>query len=123
MGDVIDARARWAERSIGARIMLARLERGLTQAQLAEAAGMSLAEIEACEGGPNRIGPVALEKVAAALRIPVSDLLGKGDYGEGALPTAAEMFALLRAVMAIPAPLRSELRRVAETLARQAGEA
>jgi DNA-binding transcriptional regulator YiaG len=53
-----------------------REHRGLSQSDLAQAAGMSVAQLAEVEGGTRRAAPAALRRVARALRAPVDDLTG-----------------------------------------------
>jgi transcriptional regulator with XRE-family HTH domain len=119
MGDVIDVMTRFGLWGIGARLRRARLEKGLSQDQLARAAGLSVEEISSFESGPNRIGADELRLLAAAFDAPVAELVGDADYGEGELATPEEVLTFLTAAIALPAPIRMELQRLAEALARQ----
>jgi transcriptional regulator with XRE-family HTH domain len=121
MGDIIDMTARLGPQGFRAEVRRARLAKGLSQAELAAASGLSLTDVELCESGPNRIGADALRRVAAALDVPVADLIGTADYGEGELATPQEVLALLTIMIALPAPIRVELQRFAEALAQQPG--
>jgi transcriptional regulator with XRE-family HTH domain len=62
------------EKKLGRRIAHLRQERRLTQAQLAESAGYSEDFIGLVERGINAPTVSGLERIAAALRIPVREL-------------------------------------------------
>ncbi len=62
-------------RTIGKRVRLLRLTRELTQADLAQAAGMSRSFVSLIEHGSHGIDIVRLYHLAAALRVPLTDLL------------------------------------------------
>lgn len=52
-----------------------RVQRKMTQEELAEKAGLSVSYISQVETGRKRLGRVGLEKVAEALNVPVSLLV------------------------------------------------
>jgi DNA-binding XRE family transcriptional regulator len=52
-----------------------RAKRGITQASLAEAVGVAVADIEAIEAGTVVGAPAVMTKVAAVLRVPDEELL------------------------------------------------
>ena len=59
-------------KEIGARIRVARKERGLTQMQLAEKVGVSFQQIQKYETGKDRIFVERLQQIAQALKVPIS---------------------------------------------------
>lgn len=71
------------------RLKKIREEKGLTQAQLSELAGISSRMIQKYECGTSRPRFDAAEKLASALGIPVSGLLGEGGT---LVARAAEMY-------------------------------
>jgi|RhiMetdeSRZDD1v2_1073273.scaffolds.fasta_scaffold1609626_2 transcriptional regulator with XRE-family HTH domain len=66
-------------RAIGKRVRLARLVRELTQAELADAAGMSRSFVSLIEHGTHGVDIVRLHRLAAALDIPLVDLVAGPD--------------------------------------------
>ncbi len=62
-------------RALGKRIRLARLVRELTQAELADAAGLSRNFLSLIEQGAHGVDVVRLFRLAAALDMPLVDLL------------------------------------------------
>jgi len=64
--------------AIGARVRLRRIERGLSQAALADAAGVAIQHVRNCEGGHPRISCVTLARLAAPLQVGAGWLL-EGD--------------------------------------------
>ena len=66
---------------VGSRIRLFRLEAQMSQTDLAEQLGVTFQQVQKYEKGVNRVGAGRLTKIAAALRVPVSELLG--DDGTG----------------------------------------
>ncbi len=61
---------------VGSRIRLFRLEAQMSQTDLAEQLGVTFQQVQKYEKGVNRVGAGRLTKIAAALRVPVSELLG-----------------------------------------------
>ena len=68
--------------SIGARLRARRVERGLTQAALAEAAGVSPRFLVQLEKGTGNISVQRLAGVCAALALPLEQLAGLGPGGQ-----------------------------------------
>lgn len=64
----------------GLRIKKYRLEKGLTQQQLSEKCGINSANLRKYESGRQNPKKETLEKIAAALEIPVTKLLFDGVY-------------------------------------------
>jgi transcriptional regulator with XRE-family HTH domain len=71
---VTDDEAAWL-RGIGKRVRLARSTREMTQAQLAAAAGMSRSFVSLIEQGTHGVDVVRLHRLAAALCIPLTELV------------------------------------------------
>lgn len=61
--------------SIGKTIKLIRVRRGLLQAQLARQAGVSVSHLSLVERGERTPSVEVLEKLAAALRVPMNILI------------------------------------------------
>jgi transcriptional regulator with XRE-family HTH domain len=66
-------------RAIGKRVRLARLVREMTQAELADAAGMSRSFVSLIEHGMHGVDIVRLHRLAAALGVPLVDLVAEPD--------------------------------------------
>jgi transcriptional regulator with XRE-family HTH domain len=62
-------------RALGKRVRILRLTRELSQAELAEAAGMSRNFVSLIENGAHGVDVVRLLRLAAALDIPLDELL------------------------------------------------
>ena len=69
--------------SIGHAIKQARSERGLTQQQLANRAGISITSLYYIESDTNSPSVRTLSKIAAALEVPVSALFAEMDAAAG----------------------------------------
>ena len=64
-------------RRLGRRVRLARLIGELTQDQLAEKAGISRSFVSLIEHGSHGVDVVRLIRLAAALDVPLAELLGE----------------------------------------------
>lgn len=106
--------------AVGARIRAARLERGLTQAELGAAVGVSRSAVAQWE--TERAGQVRgnLTRIAAALGVSVEHLLNGGAAAQAAGPENATELALLRLYRACTDDDRAFLLRTATRLARAA---
>lgn len=62
-------------RALGKRVRLLRLTRELTQEELAVAAGMSRSFVSIIEHGSHGVDVVRLIRLAAALEVPLAELL------------------------------------------------
>ena len=62
-------------RTVATNVRLARESRGLTQAQLAEAAGLELRQVQRVEAGNINFGILAFVAVASALDVDADELL------------------------------------------------
>lgn len=89
------------QEGVGQRLRTERRARGLTQAELAERAGIALETVSRIEQGHTRPTIRTLDKIAGALGIPVRDLFS----GEDATPPPAP-----------PQPRSPALRRLTEIL-------
>lgn len=61
---------------LGARLAKLRTDRGLTQADLAEAAGLEPLTLSRCENGSRTLSIANLARVAACLGVGLGDLVG-----------------------------------------------
>ena len=87
-------------KGLGVRLRAHRTARGLTLAQVAEQAGLSLPYVSNLERGRGNPTLDALRALAAALKLPVTELLGEEESGEDFDPVElalAEAPASLRA--------------------------
>lgn len=110
---------------VGRRIRLIRKTRGMSQTQLADAAGVTFQQLQKYERGTNRVSASKLVQVATHLGIPASQLLGEGE--EAAVdgvrltavpPISPELLELASALQDIRAPkVRRALRQLVRALA------
>jgi transcriptional regulator with XRE-family HTH domain len=63
-------------RALGKRVRILRLTRELTQDELAAAAGMSRSFVSLIEKGTHGVDVVRLLRLAAALDVPLAELIG-----------------------------------------------
>ena len=78
---------------LGAQLKRRRIEQGLTQEQLAEAADISTAFYGHIERGTRKLSVDTLYKLTKALQCPADDLLGTG-YATRKTASALELLAL-----------------------------
>jgi transcriptional regulator with XRE-family HTH domain len=114
------------DKLVGHNIRIQRLDRGMTQTELARAIGVSFQQIQKYENGVNRIVGGRLFKIAETLRTPVSTLFEGGDQAkmssseESPVALLAQPYAL-RFLQAFSQIEDSEVQRtiveMAETLA------
>jgi|ERR1043166_857968 transcriptional regulator with XRE-family HTH domain len=64
---------------VGQRIRIQRNALGLSQTELADQLGVTFQQVQKYEKAVNRVGAGRLTKIAKALRIPVTNLLGTDD--------------------------------------------
>jgi transcriptional regulator with XRE-family HTH domain len=64
---------------VGQRIRVQRLAIGMSQTTLASGLGVTFQQVQKYEKGVNRVGAGRLTKIAGALRVPVTNLLGADD--------------------------------------------
>lgn len=76
IGLVIKQESRAYFKALGAHIALLRKSRGLTQAELARAIGVSQQAVFAYELGERRVSVLILAKLARVFVVPVEDLVG-----------------------------------------------
>jgi transcriptional regulator with XRE-family HTH domain len=68
-----------AEKELGTRIRLRRVEQKMSQAELGAMLGVSFQQVQKYEKGNNRVGAHRLELIAEALDVPVSFFFGGSD--------------------------------------------
>ena len=89
------------------RLKALREERGLTQVQLSQKSGITTRMIQNYESGSNRPRYEGAEKLANALEVPVTELLGQGGMliaeaaEKGGTKTAREMSKLVDEVVGL----------------------
>jgi transcriptional regulator with XRE-family HTH domain len=97
-----------ADKDIGQRIRLRRVEMEMTQRDLAKALGATFQQLQKYENGMNRVGAARLEQIAAILDVPITFFYDSGKAGQKQEEVESLLFLeaptslrLLRAYMAI----------------------
>src|SRR5215831_20013329 len=95
--------------SIGGRVREVRKRRGLTQRELADAAGVSVSLVSKLEQGERQdVRLETLRKLAVALRVPTSVLAADAARGREAPADVAADWEPVRRALADPQPLSAE---------------
>jgi transcriptional regulator with XRE-family HTH domain len=111
--------------AVGATIRLLRQGRGMSQATLAAAVGVSFQQVQKYESGANRVSASMLSKIADSLEVQIAELFGAG-AGDGVsgltdeiakLLSEAGALELLRSYARLPRHCQSALARFVSTLA------
>lgn len=82
----VHPRATDIDRQLGAWLRRRRIERGLTQAQMAEMLGVTYQQLNKYERGINRISAGRLLEVAAMLGVDLAEMVAEIETGTGASP-------------------------------------
>jgi transcriptional regulator with XRE-family HTH domain len=90
---------------VGQRIRVLRNEAGMSQTDLARALGVTFQQVQKYEKGANRVGAGRLTRIAEALNVPVSRLLG-GDEEHGATDKGPGGGASPLQLLTVPGALR-----------------
>jgi transcriptional regulator with XRE-family HTH domain len=86
-------------KEIGSRLKQLRQQAGISQERFAEAIGVSTQQLQKYENGQNMMNTEKLQRVAAALSVPVQSLFSTGD---DFLPMAVTEKLLIDSFRAIP---------------------
>lgn len=113
--------------AVGARVKMLRHSKGISQSTLGDAVGVSFQQVQKYERGSNRLSASALVRVAEALGVSVSTLVGEHPGDDEAMGEFVKLVGetgaleLLRSYAAIPSgQLRQRVRDlVAELAARE----
>ncbi|MGN7125221.1 helix-turn-helix domain-containing protein [Methylorubrum thiocyanatum] len=87
-------RATEQDRLVGERIVALRKARGLSQAALGAAVGVTFQQVQKYERGTNRVGAGRLQEIARLLEVPVSAFFDEGNGAAGDMQ--ADVFGFLR---------------------------
>lgn len=66
---------------VGRRIRVRRLERQMSQTELADQLGVTFQQVQKYEKGVNRVGAARLQRIADALDVPILFFFSAGDRG------------------------------------------
>src|SRR5437879_5133240 len=90
---------------VGQRIRIQRNALGLSQTELADHLGVTFQQVQKYEKGVNRVGVGRLTKIAKALRLPVTTLLGTDD-SFGGKPKGRDETSLPIKLLTVPGAVR-----------------
>ena len=71
------------DRTVGERIQVLRKAKGLSQAALGSAVGVTFQQIQKYENGSNRVGASRLSEITSVLEVPVSSFFDSDDGDAG----------------------------------------
>ena len=74
------------DRLVGSRVRQRRMQRGLSQEQLAQPLGITVPQLQKYEKGQNRIGASRLHRIAALLDAPIAFFFAVNAPAEGGPP-------------------------------------
>lgn len=101
-----------ADVKLGQRVRLLRVEKGMSQTDLATSLGVSFQQVQKYEKGVNRVGASRLEQIAKSLDVPVTVFYGDGAKDKGHAEMQSLLFTdskfalrLLRAYTAVGDPV------------------
>src|SRR6202521_5010685 len=112
---------------VGQRVRALRLERGMSQTNLADQLGLTFQQVQKYEKGANRIGAGRLHRISEILGVPVSTLFASSDGPHESskklfefIDTAASV-RIMRAFSKVRDPkVQQALTRLAEAIAQEA---
>ena len=79
LGDLMAKRIEPVDKLVGQNIRIFRMAKGISQTELGNSVGVTFQQIQKYEKGVNRVGAGRLTKIATALQLPVTNLLGVDD--------------------------------------------
>ena len=110
--------------AVGQRVRALRLERNMSQTNLADALGLTFQQVQKYEKGANRIGAGRLQQIAEIFEVPVGTLFGASNSNSTPsdslfeLVDASSALRLLRAYSQITNPaIKNALTSLAEQIA------
>src|SRR5664279_3870559 len=80
---------------LGRRLRLRRVERKMSQSELADKLGVTFQQVQKYEKGVNRVGASRLQQVATALDVPITFFFDDADAGKRANDSKREVESLL----------------------------
>ena len=97
---------------VGARISMLRVDRGMSQAMLAERIGVTFRQMQKYERGANRIGASRLSQVASVLGVSVGELFESSQPESPGLNSSVRLLAEPDALRVLKAYARTTSPRV-----------
>jgi len=103
---------------VGARIRMFRINRGISQAVLAERIGVTFQQVQKYEKGANRVGASRLSQIASVLGISVGELFDTSENGSVDLNSPVRLLAEPGALRVLKAYVRTTNPRVRLSIAK-----
>jgi len=97
---------------VGARISMLRVNRGMSQAMLAERLGVTFQQVQKYERGANRVGASRLAQIASVLGVSVGELFESPGAGSRGLNSPVRLLAEPEALRVLEAYPRTTSPRV-----------
>ena len=97
---------------VGARISMLRINRGMSQAMLAERLGVTFQQVQKYERGANRVGASRLAQIASVLGVSVGELFESPGAGSPGLNSPVRLLAEPGALRVLEAYARTTSPRV-----------
>jgi transcriptional regulator with XRE-family HTH domain len=97
---------------VGVRIRMFRINRGMSQALLAERIGVTFQQLQKYERGVNRVGASRLSQIASVLGVSVGELFESAGPGSSDLNSAARLLAEPGALRVLKAYARTTSPRL-----------
>jgi transcriptional regulator with XRE-family HTH domain len=69
------------DRQVGQNIRIFRMAKGISQTELGKSVGVTFQQVQKYEKGANRVGSSRLAKIAAILKVPISNLFDNSASG------------------------------------------
>ena len=104
------------EKSLGLRLRVMRMDRNLSQNDLADELGISFQQIQKYEKGINRISSVRLQQIAGIFGVSLQDMMGAENKNLTGELFDAETYKLVREFQDIPQHLKSRFRSLFRAL-------
>ena len=103
---------------VGAKIRMFRINRGISQAVLAERIGVTFQQVQKYEKGANRVGASRLAQIASVLGISVGELFETSSDGSVDLDSPVRLLAEPGALRVLKAYVRTTNPRVRQSIAK-----
>ncbi|MEH2520042.1 transcriptional regulator with XRE-family HTH domain [Bradyrhizobium sp. AZCC 1610] len=97
---------------VGARISMLRVDRGMSQAMLAERIGVTFQQVQKYERGATRVGASRLSQIASGLGVSVGELFESSGVGSPGLNSPVRLLAEPGALRVLKAYARTTSPRV-----------
>jgi transcriptional regulator with XRE-family HTH domain len=105
---------------VGNRIRALRIDRELSQADVAEALGVSFQQIQKYEKGTNRLSVMRAEQISALFQVSVQELLGEGTGKVGKIDMVdrfdTESYKLAREMRFLNDDVKLRMRKLVEAI-------